>query len=1076
MPARVAGSRSARTRAPRKRAPAAPEETPAATSPALEPSPPPPATYTPLQDAIATIFQSAQKTTAGHRKLAITMRSIWEQCAAGTGPLGTSIGGGRVGEKAFVKEFTGFLNRVLMTKKSEVVGDRCLRFIDLFVRGLLDKDKPKKKDGEDEQMIEGEEEAVEETSAIRFVLRFIFYLLPLISSREKTVRYRTAQLLSLLLANALPEFPYDYSTKSNAIFKQLRSELLKRVKDKETPVRVQAVVGVIKLLEMGVGTGEGDSEGDDEEGDGNVLAALIEAMQNDPSADVRRTILYHINPTPETLPYLLERTRDTDPVTRRSVFTRLLPSLGDFRHLSIGMREKLLRWGLNDRDESVREAARRMFNHRWLEDVDGDVIEILERLDVTSDGPQGGVKELALRGFWEERKDFVEKITFGDEFWEDLTAESAFLARSYNDYCRDLPSAQREAGEIDEKMPEVTKLALHLQKYLNKLVVALESEDAEAATWEFVAEQLLMIASRMDYGDEIGRRKMFALLRESLAIPELPEGVTKLITECLAKLSMGEGDFCMLILEVIAEVHDRIADDEDEAGAADESFHSAKSDVSDDGIEDAITVRAPSVKAGTPVAKAALSARKRSRSRPADGGEDTDMMDIDGAEGNGEEEQEGEGEDEDEEAKAVKELMINLKCLHIAQCMLENVSGSLKKNTHLVTMLNGLVVPAVRSHEAPVRERGLRCLGLSCLLDKTLAEENLTLFAHCFNRGHEALQIEALHIMSDILVTHGSAIFEGDSCEVEQRALYKMFAKALKFDEVPEVQATAAEVVCKLMLAQVIKDEELLKVLVVAYFDSATVDNQSLRQILTYFLPVYCHSRPENQTRMQKITVNTIHQLLLIRENLGEEEEMVSITTTASQMADWTDPRKNVGGGVQAGHGGIGERIVDPNVHVDLAIDTLERVSSSSCNKEERKVLCTMLGKLYIPAEATPEKLMELYELVAQAIGDKVATDAPSRNALNKLELSLGKIVSELERDGATEATGDELVATGDETEAVAGEATAGEASDDEEGDDTIVMTRPPRVDGLASETGRETSAAPSTEAEEQEGGDEDEE
>jgi len=205
---------------------------------------------------------------------------------------------------------------------------------------------------------------------------------------------------------------------------------------------------------------------------------------------------------------------------------------------------------------------------------------------------------------------------------------------------------------------------------------------------------------------------------------------------------------------------------------------------------------------------------------------------------------------------------------------------------------------------------------------------------------------------------------------------------------------------------------------------------------------------------------------------------MVSITTTTSQMVDWTDPRKNVGGGVQAGRSGIEEKIVDPNVHVDLAIDTLERVSSSSCNKEEKKVLCAMLGKLYIPAEATPEKLRELYELVAQAIEDRVATDAPSRNALNKLELSLGKIVNELERDGATEATGDELAATGDEAEAAAGEATAGEASDDDEGDDTIVMTKPPRVDDLASEAGRETSAAPSTEVEEQEGegGDEDEE
>jgi condensin complex subunit 3 len=95
--------------------------------------------YTPLQDAIAAAFSSAQKTTAGHRKLVINLRSIWEQCATGTGLLGTPIGGGRAGEKAFVKDFTGFLNRVLMVKKSEVMGDRCLRFVDLFVRGLLDK-------------------------------------------------------------------------------------------------------------------------------------------------------------------------------------------------------------------------------------------------------------------------------------------------------------------------------------------------------------------------------------------------------------------------------------------------------------------------------------------------------------------------------------------------------------------------------------------------------------------------------------------------------------------------------------------------------------------------------------------------------------------------------------------------------------------------------------------------------------------------------------------------------------------------------------------------------------------------
>lgn len=738
------------------------------------------------------------------------------------------------------------------------------------------------------------------------------------------------------------------------------------------------------------------------------------------------------------------------------------------------MREKLLRWGLNDRDESVRVAARKIFNYRWVEDAGGDLLEVLERLDVTGDGVEGGVKELALKGFWTERKDVVEQITFDDEYFEHLSAESAFLVRSFNDYCRGAPEGEM-AGVLEEKMPEVTRLAFYLQRYMNKLVAALTSEEEEeVAELEFIVTQMLMIAARTDYGDEIGRRKMFALLRESLGIPELTEGVTKLVVECLEKLSMGEGDFCMLVLEVIAEIHDRIVEDDGEAEGEEvgnESFHSAQSDIDD--MEDTITVKAIAKKG-----KGKEGKTKKVKPPPQQD-EDADMMDVDMMDVDDEGEPTDEDEDEEAaaEAKAIKEVMINLKCLHIAQCMLENVEGSLKQNTHLVTMLNGLIVPAVRSHEAPVRERALRCLGLSCLLDRTLAEENLTLFAHCLNKGHDVLQIEALHIMSDILATHGATIFDGEACAVEQRGLYRMFAKGLKNDDAMDVQATAAEVVCKLMLAQVIKDEELLKTLVVAYFDPGTIDNHSLRQILTYFFPVYCHSRPENQSRMVEVTVNTIHTLMLLHEGLGEEEEMVSPTTIASQMADWTDPRKNVGGGVQAGRGGIAEKIVDPNAQVQLAGEVLERLSGGGCGskfsswditridwmlttgiEEERKVLITMLGKLYIPADADPEKLRGVYELVAQAIEDKIAGDAASRNALNKLEVSLGKIVGDLAAAGREETmiagsvVGDETDAgteTGAETEGDGGitKAVKGGEEQESEAEGSVVTAKEGETD-----------------------------
>lgn len=58
-----------------------------------------------------------------------------------------------------------------------------------------------------------------------------------------------------------------------------------------------------------------------------------------------------------------------------------------------------------------------------------------------------------------------------------------------------------------------------------------------------------------------------------------------------------------------------------------------------------------------------------------------------------------------------------------------------------------------------------------------------------------------------------------------------------------------------------------------------------------------------------------------------------------------------------------------------------------------------------------------MYELVAQAIEDKVASDAPGRNALNKMEVSLGKIVGDL-AEAAREETMIVGSVAGDETDA----------------------------------------------------------
>jgi condensin complex subunit 3 len=221
-------------------------------------------------------------------------------------------------------------------------------------------------------------------------------------AKDKMVRFRATQITAHIV-NSLESI-------DDELYHAIRQNLLRRLRDKEASVRVQAVLGLGRLA------------GDDGEDDGNddnsaLLEKLIEIMQNDTSADVRKTLLTNLPLAPMTLPYLLERARDLDAATRRALYSRLLPTLGDFRHLSLSMREKLLRWGLRDRDESVRKATSKLFYDRWVEDCAGTnndpnqgptgqrsapdinaLLELLERIDVVNSGMESGVAHEAFLG------------------------------------------------------------------------------------------------------------------------------------------------------------------------------------------------------------------------------------------------------------------------------------------------------------------------------------------------------------------------------------------------------------------------------------------------------------------------------------------------------------------------------------------------------------------------------------------------------------------------------------------------------------------------------------------------------
>jgi condensin complex subunit 3 len=94
-------------------------------------------------------------------------------------------------------------------------------------------------------------------------------------------------------------------------------------------------------------------------------------------SEVRRAALYNLPRTPATLPYILARTRDVDPILRRTVYHGSLSTtaLPDARILSIAQREEVARNGLGDREGSVRKAAAGMLGG-WVDQSDGDLLEV----------------------------------------------------------------------------------------------------------------------------------------------------------------------------------------------------------------------------------------------------------------------------------------------------------------------------------------------------------------------------------------------------------------------------------------------------------------------------------------------------------------------------------------------------------------------------------------------------------------------------------------------------------------------------------------------------------------------------
>ncbi|TYJ51732.1 hypothetical protein B9479_007684 [Cryptococcus floricola] len=856
-----------------------------------------------LPSLLPPIFEQVQQTTANHRKNIVHLHKIQEQCAIFTEE--TAKGIKLVGEKAFNTAFMDMVSRVLPVKKGVAVADRVIKFVASYVIYSTETDAENKPEDEDD-----DEDT--DTTASRFVVKLLRHLLSGMEAKDKNVRFRVT-LLTVSMISGLGEMDDD-------LYVLLRKSLLDRAKDKEAAVRVQATLGLSKLQ-------SGEDEDDLEEGQEPLANVLLDLLRYDPAAEVRRAALYNFPQTPATLPHILARTRDVDPILRRTVFAGVLGADGlpDPRVLSIAQRENVVRNGLGDREGSVRKAAAGMLAG-WLDTVEGDIIEFLNRFDVVS----SQVAEDALVSVFVTRPEVFQAVDFGDDFWTSLSPEKAFLARVFVDRC----ITTKDNIRLEDALPVVTALAFQIQDEYNKLVSSTndDSEESDTGDRTFVVGELLKLAVNLDYADEIGRRKMFQLAREMISQSNLPESLIPLCLDVLSKIANGERDLIRVVVDVVTELREGEGDEEDGP-----SFGQGSAG------DSSISVRRLSVGSG----------RSRSVAPRFNMDDPEDRM---------------------------RAALVDLRCLLICISLLERVNSTLQDNSVFHGLLPDLIIPAVRNKEEPaLRDQGLICLGLCCMIDAKMAANSFGLFIQQLQTADDELKVKVCQVIFDLLMVHDIDALISKTM-VQRDNVVELVRHTLSLD-IPEVQAVACEGVAKLMLAGMISDVVVLQSLVLLYFSPETAENQPLRQCLTYFLPVYCYTAAENQRRMLDIFYHTFGMLSRLWEE-AEDEEMPPLSQIGLMMVDWLDPYKAVEKDGSS---------VDTAIHLELAAEILKCLLTETL-PESRKALASFLSKLNLPEETSEAwRLKSLLALITAIRDKRPLLDAPSRNAVNKFETGLLK-------------------------------------------------------------------------------------
>ncbi|XP_030881666.1 condensin complex subunit 3 [Leptonychotes weddellii] len=687
----------------------------------------------------------------------------------------------------FHEEFVHYLKYAMVVYKREPAVERVIDFAAKFVTSFHQSDT--------------EDDEEEEDGGI---LNYLFtFLLKSHEANSNAVRFRVCQLINKLLGSMPENAQID-----DDLFDKINEAMLIRLKDKIPNVRIQAVLALSRLQDPK----------DDECPVVNAYATLIE---NDSNPEVRRAVLSCIAPSAKTLPKIVGRTKDVKETVRKLAY-QVLAEKVHMRAMSIAQRVMLLQQGLNDRSDAVKQAMQKHLLQGWLRFTEGNILELLHRLDVEN-SPEVAVSVLNALFSVAPLNELAEicKNNDGRKLIpvETLTPENALYWRVLCEYVK----SKGDEGEefLEQILPEPIVYAEYLLSYIQSIPVVKDemkndfSYIGNLMSKEFIGQQLILIIKSLDTSEEGGRKGLLAVLQEILTLPTTPVSLLSFLVERLLCIVMDDNKRTQIVTEIISEIRAPIVT----VGAGDPADARKKE------------LKMAEIKVKLIEAKEALE-------------NCINLQDFNQA------------SELKEEIKALEDAKINLlketeqleikevhiekndvetlqKCLILCYELLKQMSTSAGIGATMNGIIESLILPGIVSVHPVIRNLAVLCLGCCGLQNQDFASKHFVLLLQVLQIDDVTIKISALRAIFDQLMTFGIEPFKTKKIKAVQSEDAEINTDGdQEFKEAEEETATAKNV---LKLLSDFLDSELLMVLVSFLFYEKLTWKDHLKCLMKLF-------------------------------------------------------------------------------------------------------------------------------------------------------------------------------------------------------------------------------------------------